>query len=255
MPTHTEGQALRTVSLSEIVVREGFNPRDGAERAELDRLTDSVREHGLIQPLVVREAGGAFELVDGERRYRACEQAGVTEVPVIVRDTDTDTDGLDVALVANMSRVDLDVVEEARAFKRLLDSGLTRKGVAEKLSITQARVRERLVLLELDEGLLGNVADGTIPQAAVKALVEVGKIHEALPARAVAQVLEGEASDDDYYAEQWTWKDVAQSPLEVAIADEEKLPAALYLAHRSYPLERFTLTEKGFRPQACVRQR
>ena len=78
MPTQSEGQVLRTVPLSTISVREGFNPRDDVERAELDRLTDSVREHGLIQPLVVREAGGGYELVDGERRYRACAQAAVT---------------------------------------------------------------------------------------------------------------------------------------------------------------------------------
>ena len=70
-----------------------------------------MREHGLIQPLVVREADAGYELVDGERRYRACAQAAVTEVPVVVRETDAETDGLDVALVANMRRVDLDPVE------------------------------------------------------------------------------------------------------------------------------------------------
>ena len=99
MPTQSQGQVLRTVPLSQVVVREGFNPRDDVERAELDRLTDSVREHGLIQPLVVRAAEDGYELVDGERRYRACARAAVTEVPVIVRETDADTDGLDVALV------------------------------------------------------------------------------------------------------------------------------------------------------------
>ena len=93
MPTQPQGQVLRTVSLSQVVVREGFNPRDDVERAELDRLTESVREHGLIQPLVVRPAEGGYELVDGERRYRACAQAAVTEVPVIVRDTDTTPQG------------------------------------------------------------------------------------------------------------------------------------------------------------------
>jgi ParB family chromosome partitioning protein len=83
----------------------------------------------------VREADDGYELIDGERRYHACTQAAVTEVPVIVRDTDVDTDGLDVALVANVSRIDLDPLEQAHAMQRLIDSGLTRKGVAEKLSI------------------------------------------------------------------------------------------------------------------------
>ena len=140
----------------------------------------------------MREAEGGYELVNGERRYRACAQAAVTEVPVIVRETDADTEGLDVALVANMSRIDLDPVEEARAMRRLIGSGLTRKGVAAKLSIPQARVRERLQLLELDEELLPKVAAGAIPLAAVKPLAELAKVHPALPVRAVAQVLEGE---------------------------------------------------------------
>ncbi len=89
MPTQPQGQVLRTLPLSQVLVREGFNPRDDVERAELDRLTQSVREHGLIQPLVVRPAEGGYELVDGERRYRACAQPAVTEVPV-VRETDAD---------------------------------------------------------------------------------------------------------------------------------------------------------------------
>ena len=244
MPTQSEGQVLRTVPLSKITVCEGFNPREGAERAEIDRLTDSVREHGLIQPLVVREADGGYELVDGERRYRACAQAAVTEVPVIVRETDADTDGLDVALVANMSRVDLDPVEEARAMRRLIESGLTRKGVAERLSIPQARVRERLQLLELPQELWPRIADGSIPLAVAKALDELAKIHPQLPARAVAEVLEGQQSEDPY-GEQWTWRDVSQNALEVAVADEDELPAGIYLTHRSYPLESFTLSDKA----------
>ncbi|MGH3994288.1 MAG: ParB/RepB/Spo0J family partition protein, partial [Pseudonocardiaceae bacterium] len=207
-------------------------------------MTDSVAEHGLIQPLVVREADEGYELIDGERRYRACAQAAVTEAPVVVRETDTDTEGLDVALVANMSRVDLDPVQEARAMARLIDSGLTRKGVAEKLSLPQARVRERLGLLALGEDLLPKVADATIPLAPVKALVELAKIHPELPVRAVAQVLEREASEDPY-GEQWTWKDVQHNALEVATANEDQLPAGVYLAYRSYPLECFMLSEKA----------
>jgi len=107
---------------------------------------------------------------------------------VVVRDTDTDTEGLDVALVANMSRVDLDPVEEARAMRRLIDSGLTRKGVAEKLSIPLARVRERL---QLPEELWPKLAEGSVPLSVAKPVAELAKIHPQLPGRAVAQVLAG----------------------------------------------------------------
>lgn len=86
----------------------------------------SIKTHGVIHPLVVCPAAGdGYRLIDGERRYRACAEAAVGEVPVIVRTVDEDAEALDVALVANMERVELTVLEQSKAFQRLLDSGLT----------------------------------------------------------------------------------------------------------------------------------
>jgi len=101
--------------------------------------------HGLIAPLVVTplDANGEYRLIDGERRYRACVEAAVVEVPVIVRGADEATAALDVALVANMARVDLSPLEQAKAFARLIDRGLTRKGVAERPSIVPVQVALR----------------------------------------------------------------------------------------------------------------
>jgi ParB family transcriptional regulator, chromosome partitioning protein len=103
--THTATQL--TVPLSAIVVDEQFNPRSDAEQAEIGRLAKSIAEHGLIQPLVVCPQGDGYRLIDGERRYRACGEAAVVEVAVIVRPPDAETGALDVALVANRERVDL----------------------------------------------------------------------------------------------------------------------------------------------------
>jgi len=177
-----------TVKLSEISVAEGFNPRSDAERAEIDRLARSVAEHGLIQPLVVCPDGDGWRLIDGERRYRACGEAQVVEVAVIVRQADQDTEALDVALVANSERVDLTPVDEAKAFKRLLDRGLTRKGIARRCGVSQRLVSERLALLALDEGLYPQIAAGTIPPGAIRTLVELSKTHPRLPGRAVAEI-------------------------------------------------------------------
>ena len=110
----------RTIVLSAIQVAEGFNPRSDAEHAELARLAESIKTHGVIQPLLVTPAGGTgdYRLIDGERRYRACLEAAVTEVPVLVRDSDQVTEALDVALVANMQRGDLSPLEEAERVAR-----------------------------------------------------------------------------------------------------------------------------------------
>jgi ParB family chromosome partitioning protein len=103
------------------------------------------RLRGLLQPLVVSPNGGDdFRLVAGERRYRAAALASLTEVPVIVRQVSEDTRGLDDALVENMTRKDLDAVEEAKGFQRLLDGGLTRKGVAGLLGVSQKLIGDRL---------------------------------------------------------------------------------------------------------------
>ena len=115
MPTPEQHSDQLTVALSAIEISDGFNPRSDAERAELDRLVESIRQHGLIHPLVVApgDAEGRYRLVDGERRYRACAEAGVVEVPVIGHEPDRATEAVDVALVANIERVELTPVEEA----------------------------------------------------------------------------------------------------------------------------------------------
>jgi ParB/RepB/Spo0J family partition protein len=245
--TQTHSQQL-TVPLSSIVVDEGFNPRSDVERSQLDRLAKSIEQHGLIQPLVVTPQGEGYRLIDGERRYRACGEAKLVEVPVIVREADEQTEALDVALVANSERVVLTPVDEAKAFKRLLDAGLTRKGIAERCGVSQKLVSERLALLTLDEELYPKVADGTIPPGAIRPLVELAKIHPRLPARAVAEIAAGDSGD--YTQEPYTWADVVRDPLEVVIADEHQLPADVYTTNVAYPLERFALTDKAQRDLA-----
>ena len=144
MPSTTQ-PVQRTVALSAVHVDEGFNPRDDAQRAEITGLADSIKTHGLIAPLVITplDGNGEYRLIDGERRYRACVEAAVVEVPVIVRGADEATAALDVALVANMARVDLSPLEQAKAFARLIDRGLTRKGGAERPSIVPVQVALR----------------------------------------------------------------------------------------------------------------
>src|SRR4051794_38666458 len=142
-----------------------------------------------------------------------------------------------------MERVDLTPVDEAKAFARLRERGLTRKGIAERCGVSQKLVSERLSLLTLDEQLYPKIADGTIPRGAIRPLVELAKIHPGLPARAVAEI--AAVDSGEYGREPYTWSDLPREPLEVAIANSEQLPADVFATAVSYPLERFTLTEKA----------
>jgi ParB/RepB/Spo0J family partition protein len=239
---HTE---QRTVALAQIHVDEGFNPRDRFEQKQLDELARSITLHGLLQPLVVAEHADGYRLIAGERRYRAAQLAGLHEVPVVVREPAEGSSGFELAIVENVERVELDPVEEAKAYRRLMDERrLTRKGVAERLGVAQRRVTERLQILELPEDLYPKLAAGEIPPAAVKSLVQLTKIHSALPAVAVAQV--ERKVDPDGWEEPVTWRDVAADPLAVVAQPvTSELPPDVYEAWGHYPLERFSFTDKA----------
>lgn len=249
MPSTTQ-PVQRTVALSAVHVAEHFNPRSGSERAEIARLAESIKTHGLIAPLVVApiDGDGEFRLIDGERRYRACVEASVVEVPVIVRDADDATDALDVALVANMARIDLSVLEQASAFARLIDRGLTRKGVAERLGVSQKLVRERLAVLELPEELHAHVGDGTILPGAIRALLDLGSIDPGLPALAARRILE-QPDVENGWADPLTWSDLAEDPVGFVspdyVDDSLVLPHGVFETNTAYPLERFSLDEQA----------
>jgi ParB/RepB/Spo0J family partition protein len=214
VPAPPTGQ-LRTIALSEIAAIESWNPRLAIDDAELRALAASMRERGCLQPIRVQATdGGHYRVIAGERRYKAAVLAQLTELPAIVRVADAeetpevrDAELLIDAVVENQLRAPLSPVEEALACRRLkTDHGLTVKGIAQKLQMTQARVRERLAILELPEELWPRVGSGEIPTAAVSALVALGKIHAGLPQLAVTLVLD---RGDVYDAEPWTWRDVA----------------------------------------------
>ena len=180
---------LRRVALSRIQVQPDFNPRTARDAKKFAQLVASVREEGVLQPLLVSDDGdGGFRLIAGEGRYLAAGEAGVVEVPVLVRDVDERTGGLELALAENLSREDLDPVQEARAFQRLKDAGYTKKGIAERLGVSQKLVGDRLAILDIPAQLHGKIADGSIPPSAVKTLVALARIHPGLPGVVAARV-------------------------------------------------------------------
>ena len=108
--------------ISEIRPNKG-QPRKNFNQSELEELTDSIKQNGILQPLLVRRKGAYYEIVAGERRFQAAKAAGLTEVPVVVRDID-DADVFKLALIENLQRSDLNPIEEARGYKKLIDDHL-----------------------------------------------------------------------------------------------------------------------------------
>jgi ParB-like chromosome segregation protein Spo0J len=157
-------------------------------------------------------------LIAGERRYRAAVKAGVNELPVIVRCAGADggqeePDLLVEAVIENDLRVDLDPLGRARGYRRLLDSGPTIKGIAERLHTTQARVKEHLQILKLPAPVQQRVGGGEVPLRTVKPLEALARIHPGLADAAAGEVLNPSEDVDD---EPYTWADLERDPLSVA---------------------------------------
>ena len=135
----------------EDIIPNRFQPRLNFDEQGLQELSDSIREHGIIQPLVLRKLGNKYEIIAGERRYKAAQMAGLTTVPAVIADID-DNKSAEVALVENVQRRDLTAIEEARSYKSLLDKGyLTQDQLAKRMGLSQPAVANKLRLLNLDE--------------------------------------------------------------------------------------------------------
>ena len=183
---------LRFVPLTAIQVEEGTNPRRRFDEQALAELAESIRTHGLLQPLVVRTDGdGGYLLTAGERRYRACQLAQVEQVPVAVK---TEGSALEQAVDENLHRVDLDPVEQAHAFQQILRAGkLSKKQLAERVSKSAQYVNERLRLLDLPEPVQQHVADGLLPARVASTLIRIAKVSEPVAVCLAKLVADGHA--------------------------------------------------------------
>ncbi len=150
------------------------NPRQAFTNADLDDLTNSVREKGVVQPLLVRPVAGeadAFEIIAGERRWRAAQRAGLHEVPVVVREV-SDKESLELAIIENVQRSDLNALEEARGYQELIDEfGYTQAALAEAIGKSRPHIANTLRLLTLPEAVQVYILDGRLSAGHARALV------------------------------------------------------------------------------------
>lgn len=182
-------QGVREIPLTQIEVNP-FQPREHFEEEGLEELTSSIREMGVLTPLIVRKKSGGmgYQLVAGERRFRAAQRAGLKQVPVMVKDL-SDQQALEIALVENLQRRDLNIIEEAEGYQQLADDfGLTQEAIARRVGKGRATVANALRLLSLSKEVRQQVAAGLLTAGHAKALLglEIPKEQELMAKQAVS---------------------------------------------------------------------
>lgn len=159
----------------ERIRRNPYQPRLRIEQEKLDALAASIREHGILQPVLVTETPDGYQLVAGERRVRAAQIAGLTRVPAVVREL-ADHAHLELALVENVMRADLDPIEEAHAYRQLIDEfGVTQEALASRLGRARSTIANTLRLLETAPDVQAAVADGRVSEGHARALAGIGQ--------------------------------------------------------------------------------
>lgn len=164
----TEAISLQALKPNPLQPRKSFDPTSLAE------LTDSIKRHGILQPIVVRPAGDGFEIVSGERRWRAAQAAGLRTIPATVRRDISDDQMLELALVENLQRQDLDPMERASGYQQMMKAlGLTQEQVAERVGLKRSTVANHLRLLDLPPTAQDAVRKGLISMGHARALLAI----------------------------------------------------------------------------------
>ena len=171
-------------------------PRREFDPKALQELAQSIGQHGVLQPVVVRRAGARFELIMGERRFRASQLAGRKTIPVVVSDVDAD-DRLELAIVENVQRADLNPIELAHAYQALADAGHTQDEIGRKVAKDRSSIANHLRLLDLSRTIQTDVENGRLSMGHAKALLQVTDVEarEGLRARILSESLSVRATE------------------------------------------------------------
>ena len=191
-----EGTATATEDTDEVPIDlidpSSLQPRSLFDDAKLDELARSISANGVVQPLILRRKGNRFELIAGERRWRAAQRAGLTKVPAVMRNV-SDDKVLEIALIENIQREDLNPIEEARAYKKLIDTlGLTQETVAERVGRDRSYVTNYLRLLRLPEDIQELLQSGRLSTGHARTLLALD--HVDVQRRIARKIIEQDLS-------------------------------------------------------------
>ena len=178
LPKENREPGLTLVSIHEIRPNTR-QPRKDFDDDTIAELTASIKEKGIIQPIVVRQAGSGYEIIAGERRWRAAQRAGIVKVPVVVKDA-TDMEALELALIENLQREDLNPIEEASGYQHLIEVyGLTHEEVSVQIGKDRSTITNHLRLLKLSEEAKRALIEGEITAGHARALLSLESISDA----------------------------------------------------------------------------
>ena len=189
--TVSELESVTTLKITQIEPNKN-QPRKDFDKEKIDILSESISEHGLIQPIVVMEhKAGRYIIVAGERRWRAAKQAGLKEVPVVIRSY-TEKEAAEIALIENLQREDLNPIEEALGYKALMDDyKMTQEDVSKKIGKSRSAIANTIRLLALDEKILDYIKYGEITGGHARAILSLpeGKMRNELTERIIQEDL------------------------------------------------------------------
>jgi ParB family transcriptional regulator, chromosome partitioning protein len=243
-PTSSAGETgARTIPI-DLVQRNPGQPRKHFDEGELNDLANSIRSHGVLQPILVRPiAGGKFEIVAGERRWRAAQRTGLHAIPAVVRELN-EVEVLEIAIVENVQRTDLNPIEEAQGFQALIDRfGRTQQDIAEAVGKSRPHIANMLRLLQLPDDLQEMVRDGRLSSGHARAILTAPDprglaqrvIKEGLNVREIERLAQ-QAKDDKHGP-----RVSSASSIETKSADTRALEQSL---SNALGLE-VTITDKG----------
>ncbi len=169
---------VQSISIEDIIPNR-FQPRLAFGERELNELSASIKQHGIISPLLLRKIGNKFEIIAGERRYKAATMAGLNNVPAIILETDDNTSA-EIAIIENIQRKDLTAIEEAQSYKKLLDKGNTQEMIAKKLGIAQSTIANKLRLLALPEEVQEALLNNKISERHARSLLRLNSVEKQI---------------------------------------------------------------------------
>ncbi|MBI1862247.1 MAG: ParB/RepB/Spo0J family partition protein [Deltaproteobacteria bacterium] len=168
----------------EKIVPNTYQPRKIFQKEALEELVESVKAHGIIQPILVRQRDGHFEIIAGERRWRAAQRAGLKQVPVVIKDIAGDSTSLEMAIVENVQRADLNCIEEAIAYQQLMDEfQLSQEDIAAKVGKNRVTVANTMRLLKLPSAIREDITASRLTMGHARALLALESTEDQLNVR------------------------------------------------------------------------
>lgn len=172
MDEENQTGGIKEIDINEIAPA-ADQPRKNFDEEKIQKLAESIKEHGVLQPILVKKDGKYYKIVAGERRWRAARIAGLKNVPIIEKQL-TDREAMEISLIENLQREDLNPIEEAQAYKKLMDDfKLTQEDIAERVGKSRPAITNSIRLLSLDERVLNYLIDGTISEGHGKVLASI----------------------------------------------------------------------------------